>query len=95
VEEVVGIEDNLILSNVKVYPNPFSEFVTIKLDNEGFGEVIFNLYDISGKLQLSKTLMKSTVVMEIQLSTKNLPDNIYILEVSNHKFRYVQRLMKR
>ena len=95
VEEVVAFEDNLIISNVNVYPNPFGDFITIKLDNEGFGKITINLYDITGKMYASKTLIKSTVVMEIQLSTMILPDNIYILEVSNHKFRYLFRLIKR
>lgn len=97
VEEVVviEIEDDLIISNLTVYPNPFYDFITIKLDNEGFGEIFINLYDINGKLFSSKILNKSTVEMEIQISTMNLPGNIYILEARNHKFRSSQRLIKR
>ena len=95
VEEVVVIEDDVIISNLTVYPNPFYDFITIKLDNEGFGEIFINLYDINGKLFSSKILNKSTVEMEIQISTMNLPGNIYILEARNHKFRSSQRVIKR
>ena len=64
---------------VKVYPNPANELLNLVFDNELSKEAIFELYDFSGKLIISKTIKPKTVLNTINL-TKAI-DGIYFYKL--------------
>ncbi len=77
-----GIEENNFSeNNFSVYPNPSSDFVTIKFSNLFVDETIISLTDLSGRKIKQWHLNKSP--NEIQLSLIDILSGCYILNISS------------
>lgn len=91
VDLVVGIEKTLALSLVKIFPNPFSNKITIELP-EGVMNVKFELFDVSGRFvgvifdALSDNLYSA--------DTSFLKNGFYILKVKNETSQTIFRVIK-
>jgi hypothetical protein len=77
---VLGVEDHQISLNMKVYPNPTSDFLILNVGNFELSTLNFELYDISGKLLERK---KITSITET-ISMENLPSSTYFLKVTSN-----------
>ena len=75
-EEAKGI--NLVLS---AYPNPATDYVTLKVENYKTENLTYQLYDISGKLLLSQKVSG----IETPIPVEMLTNSTYFLKVSNNK----------
>jgi len=83
-ENLIVVEPNSIIENtdfnLKVYPNPAHNQISVELINENFKKVNFKLYDTNGKLikniipELSSTIRK-------QININELKSGNYILKV--------------
>jgi hypothetical protein len=65
----------------KVYPNPVSDKLILKLDPEKFKKTSWNLFDINGKLLQSGLALDS----ETEILLENLPSGSYIFNVIQSK----------
>jgi hypothetical protein len=77
---VLGVEDHQISLNMKVYPNPTSDFLILNVGNFELSTLNFELYDISGKLLERKKITSSTET----ISLVNLPSSTYFLKVTSN-----------
>lgn len=75
-----GIEDHQISLNMQAYPNPTTDYLTLKVDNFQLSTLSFRLYDITGKLIENK---KITSTIET-ICLENLPSAAYFLKVVNN-----------
>ena len=75
----LSVDDNS-LSNFSLYPNPSINSVELNSTNTPISEV--NIYDLSGKLLLSK---KYNSEININLNISNLASGIYLLKINNKK----------
>jgi hypothetical protein len=75
IEEAEGI--TLIVS---VYPNPTGDFLTLKVRNYTNEELIYQLYNMNGRLLESENLTEN----ETNISMSNLLPASYFLKVINH-----------
>lgn len=77
---VLGVENHQISLNLKAYPNPTTDYLTLNVGNAELSTLNFQLYDISGKLIESRKIISSseTIAME------NLPTATYFLKVTNN-----------
>ena len=75
----LSLDDN-ILSNFSLYPNPSTNSVELSSPNTPISEIC--LYDLSGKLLLSKNYNSKN---NINLNTSNLRPGIYLLKINNKK----------
>ena len=64
------------LEEIIPYPNPFIDFITVKIPDNG-KQVKINLYDVSGAL--IKSVYKKGD--EINIDTKNISQGLYFLEI--------------
>lgn len=64
-----------------VYPNPASSLLTCRLTMPQAESVTVGLYDISGRLVLSKRVDLSTGEQETALEVSNLAKGIYTVQV--------------
>lgn len=84
---VTGISDHTELINVKVYPNPFNETITIAgLKNNSS---IF-VFDIAGRMVMQTSTMKKT----LQLNLPNLESGNYFVKVISGNSDYVTKIVK-
>lgn len=72
----VGVRENFILSNVKIYPNPASNSFTIETGEKLFSN--FELVDISGQKVLSMPIQNQS---RISVNTQNLSPGIYFYSI--------------
>ena len=75
----LSVDDNS-LSNFSLYPNPSINSVELNSTNTPISEI--SLYDLSGKLLLSK---KYNSEINIDLNISNLSAGIYLLKINNKK----------
>ncbi|WP_040280342.1 M28 family peptidase [Psychroserpens damuponensis] len=75
--DTLGLE-SFATNEVKVYPIPAQNFITVELASETSTQL--NLYDVSGKLVLSKTITESS-----KLNIKDISQGIYFLKVKTDK----------
>jgi hypothetical protein len=79
---LVGIEETVVLQNVKVYPVPFGEFITVEIPNDlDASKVQIELFDVSGKKLETVTQIRSSRELKIE-SLKELPKGVYVLHLS-------------
>lgn len=82
-EDPVGISENTDLK-LTVYPNPFTNFIKVTIDQE-----IESMYltDLSGK-KLLECRAKNVI------STETLPAGVYLLTVTSGDKKYVRKLIR-
>ena len=80
--EFIGLPEVHVLNNVKIYPIPFGNEITVELP-EGLKskDVQLELFDVSGKKVEISTHRNTSHNMQIQ-SLKDLPHGVYILNLS-------------
>jgi len=79
--------DSFSSEELKIYPIPAKNFITIELSSEISTDL--NLFDVSGKIVLSKTISES-----IALDIKDLPQGIYFLKVNTDKQSGTYKIIK-
>lgn len=79
---------NCTASLIKVYPNPCKNLFIVQFDNAK--EVIFQLFDASGKLYFNEQFIGT--IEHINIS--NLPDNLYYLKVISANGPFYYKILK-
>ena len=75
---VTGIDLTAVSLIVSAYPNPTTDFLTLKVDNSDFSALSFDLYDINGKLLQSQKIEGS----ETRIEMSNLIVATYFVKVT-------------
>jgi hypothetical protein len=81
---VVGMEE-LKGQQISVYPNPASEYVMVMTSGKGLIEI----FDMTGKLQLSKNITESNQYVNIS----DLSKGVYYLKTSNTENSFTKKLV--
>ena len=79
ISTVSGIENNSINLELSAYPNPTTNYLTLRVNDVLISTLSFQLYDISGKLIESRKIISSTETIGME----NLPSATYFLKVAN------------
>jgi len=84
-------EAKYISLNVTAYPNPTTDFLTVKVENYETANLQYQIYDINGKL-LKKVNATGT---ETKIETNNLmPANYFVKVIDNKKEIKVFKIIK-
>lgn len=88
----LGLEEDLLLiASTKVFPNPTSNKIQVRLELEDLSNLYYQIYDINGKFIQSKKILDFTT--EVQLS--QLPTSVYFLKIMrNNKLLKTFKLLK-
>ncbi|MBL0308991.1 MAG: T9SS type A sorting domain-containing protein [Bacteroidetes bacterium] len=78
-----------------IYPNPSTDFISVKFDLPEMGNIKISIYDITGKLVLSNPdLSLTTGDQNIQIGTSQLSPASYFLRItSNNEVIGIDRFM--
>ncbi|MDD3739891.1 MAG: T9SS type A sorting domain-containing protein [Bacteroidales bacterium] len=75
--------------NVRIYPNPASDYITVSTENINNTDIIVNIYNVIGALVKSKTLLQD----QEQLNIGDLGSGIYMLEIKSKEWSEKQKLI--
>ncbi len=90
---ITAVEENLaVLVNLKVFPNPSSDFVNIQFDSPLDGEV--NLYIIDSQGKIVKTDIVEPSMVDKQINLQDVPAGIYYLRLTKGKLVNVYKVIK-
>jgi Secretion system C-terminal sorting domain len=79
---LTALED-LDKADIKMYPNPFSDFTTIELPPQYFGTFDIKIYDLMGREVMTKT----TQTNKFELARQQLQEGVYLMEIHHNKRR--------
>ncbi|SRX54256.1 VPS10 domain-containing protein [Aequorivita sp. CIP111184] len=88
-ENILNFDENSFATEVKVFPNPTSEMVTVSLKNS-FGKTSLIVYDAMGR---SVKQFNFENKREIQFSVENFQPGIYYLKISDGKMQTTKKLI--
>jgi hypothetical protein len=78
-------------SLLKVYPNPFSDEINVKLNEESGTNLTFCLIGLDGKVHILPNIYKGGGAFVNLPVPANLPDGFYMLEIRNNGMPVEQR----
>lgn len=99
---VTGLERTLLetlsvrdfsINGFKIYPNPVKDVLNISFES-GEGDYTIQIVDILGRTVSNQTLSNVLGNQNVEISTANLSDGQYILNISNGKGSYNTKFIK-
>ncbi|WP_310993446.1 T9SS type A sorting domain-containing protein [Aequorivita marina] len=85
--EMIGVEDNFLIQNIAVYPNPVWDFITIETAN-GLNIEEIAIFSISGKR------IRNLYNDFEKIDFKSFPAGVYYLEIQSNKGSTVKKVLK-
>lgn len=80
ISEVLGSEDfSNLITDIKIYPNPSTDVLTLNLINQDNLELDYQIIDNNGKLLTSDKIIAN----ETNIDVAALPSSIYYLKITN------------
>ena len=79
--------------NIKVFPNPTTEFVTIRLIEPNISDHNIDLMNSNAQLVISKQ-MNSALGNELTLDISSLPSGLYYLRVTENTNQIITKIIK-
>ena len=91
---LIGVkEQNPIISETSIYPNPTSGNVNISFNDNARGKYNINVFNAIGSLVYSENIdVNSSVIRTINL--ENMPNGIYMVQISNNNNTNTQKVIK-
>lgn len=90
-EPILGLENPDLPSELKVYPNPFNNKLSIDYSQKNAGEVSFQLFDITGEKHFATTRKVKQGEQKICIKTKKLNLKagayVYLLKTADKVYR--------
>jgi len=78
---------------VNVFPNPTSDFVTIKISDSGLKDISFELFGLNGN-KISQFVKSEVISTAYKLDISSVKSGIYLLKVSVDESDYTYRIIK-
>ncbi len=88
-ENILNTNESSFAAEVKVFPNPASEMVTVSLKNT-FGKTFLEVYDTMGR-SIKQVAFENK--KEVRFSVENLQPGIYYLKISEGKMQTTKKLI--
>jgi hypothetical protein len=74
------LTDSLAMHAVSLYPNPVTGTITFQISNEATGNMMINIYDMSGKMVMLKEYNKASTSFITSINVSSLYRGTYILQ---------------
>lgn len=81
-------------AEIIIMPNPVFNNASLIINDEGMGEILCTLYDLTGKNIRSYQLRKNTVYMQHILDMYSVPRGEYILNIRSAFVNETKRILK-
>ncbi|GAB5538145.1 MAG: hypothetical protein Salg2KO_02480 [Salibacteraceae bacterium] len=87
------ITNKASITGLKVFPNPMNSFGTIAFESAAEGNIDLQVYDMNGRVVISKQVLVSTGENRINLNTSRLPSGAYYATVKQGGKSHVAKMM--
>ncbi len=93
VHDCTGIDENNVLPEITIYPNPANGIFNIAVKNSGSNELQIGIFDMQGK-EVFNTLYKNTGAdFNKQISLETLAKGIYYVKLNTRLNSQIQKLI--
>lgn len=90
---ITAIEENLeSLVSIRVFPNPASDIINIRFEEPVDGEVNLLIINSQGKVVMTDVV--ESMILEKQISIRELPSGIYYFRIIHGKLSNVYKVVK-
>ncbi|TAE74873.1 MAG: T9SS C-terminal target domain-containing protein [Bacteroidetes bacterium] len=92
--QVLSVEDKQLEVNLKIYPNPASEFIQIELNDSRYENASINFTNTLGKsIKICQLKKEGTNNINEKISLQDMPKGMYILEFSVGKAKTYKKVI--
>lgn len=91
--QVLSIEDKQLEVNLKVYPNPASDFISVELNDNRYDNAEINLTNTLGKSIKTYQIKREGDNFNAKLSLQDVPKGIYILQFNTGKAKTYKKIV--
>jgi hypothetical protein len=92
--DVTGIENELDTQNtLSVYPNPATETVNVKINNELLSEVEISITDLSGRTVYNSAINNLNSDKTVSITTSDFVTGVYFISLIGDDIRETQKLV--
>lgn len=92
----VGINSSDVNGSVhSAYPNPTSSAVSISMDLRNSTELLYHLYDLTGKIVFSKTEQAPQGSSTVNFDMRSFQQGIYLLRISGNGIDHSEKIIKK
>ncbi len=93
---ITEVEDESKIDDIfSVYPNPYSEAITIELESQNFGSVRVLIFSMSGKQVLQESFDKKEIKFQTVIKTPAMGDGIYLVNIIIGDKILVKKIVKK
>ncbi len=89
-----NIYENEFEGNISIYPNPISDNITLDLIGVKNGIYKIEIFDLLGKKILNKSIYVGGEAQE-EIETEKLNKGVYYIIISNEKYSFSEKIIKR
>ena len=89
-----GIDINS-MGSTNVYPNPVSDILNIKLDNNYIGAISFEIYSLTGTKVEQQNTTKNNQVLNKQLHLNRINPGVYMLRITQGTSQRTMQIIKK
>jgi hypothetical protein len=90
-----GIQENIIVPGMTVFPNPVTDRLMIRLTSPVGDNVSIIFSDLTGRHILSKNIHLPSGESSLEINLTGLPSGVYILTLLNDQTRIVKKIIKK
>ena len=87
----LGIDSNVLQTDISVYPNPFSDNLYIQLPENFKGNFTFRVTDLTGKTIYAQSQNDKSFVW----NGSSLPKGVYVLSIENNGKTITKKVVKK
>ncbi len=91
---LVGINESKEDFDITVFPNPFNDYISVKIFKPGLKNLIIRLNNSQGKVMFRRTEVYSFDLYNDLFNLGDLPQGVYFLEIITDRDRAVKKLIK-
>ena len=84
------------VSNINIYPNPFTDHITLEYELSGQSDVMITVIDMYGNqyLSTSSAYRQSAGKHKITMNTDNLPQGVYLCKIEAGDYTVVKKIVR-
>jgi Zn-dependent metalloprotease len=90
----VSINENEIIENVNIYPNPNKGLFVITFESINDQNTTIEIYDMLGNLVMNQNNKINVGFNQLKINISNYPNSIYFVKVVSEKGSYIERVVK-